>query len=112
MVPTTAVWPFPPLSAICVAAPAVPVAVNVTGLPARPAEVAVRVSRLLPAVVPSVQLPTAAIPPASVVAPAPVTLPLPAAAANVTATPGTGLPNWSRTLTEGGVATAVLTVAV
>src|SRR2546422_3533434 len=42
------------------APPAVPVAVNVTGLPVRP--VAVAVSVLVPAVVPSVQLPTVAKP--------------------------------------------------
>src|SRR5207245_5043195 len=40
------------------------------------------------------------------------TLPLPAAGVNATATPGTGLLNWSRTITAGGVATAVPTVAV
>ena len=36
-----------------------------------------------------------------------VTVPLPAAAANVTATPETGLPLASLTTTHGGVATAV-----
>ena len=47
------------------ALPAVPVAVNVTGLPVRPADVAVSV--LAPAVVARVQLPTRAMPFASVV---------------------------------------------
>src|SRR2546428_14120216 len=39
-------------------------------------------------------------------------LPFPDATANTTATPATGLLNWSRTITAGGVATAVFTVAV
>src|SRR5437763_1148156 len=39
------------------------------------------------------------------------TVPWPPRVASVTATPGTGLANWSRTITEGGVATAVPTVA-
>ena len=46
-------------------APAVPVAVNVTGLPFTPGAVAVNVFE--PAVVPSVQLPTAVMPLALVV---------------------------------------------
>src|SRR5216683_4140813 len=71
--------------------PAVPVAVNVTGLPVSVPDVAVRV--LVPAVGPKVQLPTVAIPLALVVWAAPVMLPPPAATANVTATPATGLVN-------------------
>src|SRR5438093_478128 len=59
-VPAVAVWPLPALMAICVAAPTVPVAVKVTGLPASPVAVAVRV--LLPAVGPRVHDVTAAIP--------------------------------------------------
>jgi len=47
------------------ALPAVPVAVKVTGLPLSPCAAAV--SLFVPAVVLRVQLPTAAIPPASVV---------------------------------------------
>src|SRR5207302_3145926 len=90
-------------------APAVPVAVNVIGLPFTPA-VAVSVS--WPATVPSVQPPTAAMPLALVVWLAPVMLPLPGVTAKVTATPGTGLPLASLTITEGGTATAVFTVAV
>src|SRR5437763_12548633 len=35
-----------------------------------------------------------------------VTLPPPVPGANVTATPATGLPSWSRTITDGGTATA------
>src|SRR5256885_16743931 len=38
--------------------------------------------------------------------------PCPNAIAKVTAAPATGLPNWSFTITAGGVATAVFTVAV
>src|SRR5438067_180388 len=87
------------------AAPAVPVAANVTGLPDSEPEVAVSV--LLPAVVPRVQLPTAAIPLASVVWVAPVTLPPPEPGAKVTDTPETGLPNGSVTITDGGTGTAL-----
>ena len=87
-----AVWPLPPLIAICVAAPVVPVAVNVTGLPDRPLAVAVRV--LVPGAVPSVHELTAATPLASVVTGVVgFTVPLPEAGANVTATPATGLLN-------------------
>src|SRR5256884_7534708 len=52
-VPTVAAWLLPAFKAIWVAAPAAPIAVNVTGLPARPPEVAVR--EFGPAVGPSVQ---------------------------------------------------------
>src|SRR5256885_4646498 len=41
-VPTVADWPSPALTAMLPASPAVPVAVNVTGLPVRPVDVAVR----------------------------------------------------------------------
>src|SRR5207237_222284 len=91
-------------------APAVAVAVNVIGLPFTPGEVAVSV--FWPAAVPSVQLPTAAMPLALVVWLAPVMLPLPVATAKVTATPGTGLPLASLTITEGGMGTAVPAVTV
>src|SRR5205823_9753767 len=91
--------------------PAVAVAVNVTGLPPSPDDVARSVSVL--AAVPSVQEFTAATPLALVVTGAAgSTVPLSPAVANVTATPDTGLVNWSRTITAGGVATAVPTVAV
>ena len=93
------------VSASLVAAPAVPCAVNVTGLPASDPAVAVNVFE--PAVALRVQLPTAAIPFASVVWAAPVTLPLCGPGANVTDTPETGLPNASVTITDGGTATAV-----
>src|SRR5205807_9207402 len=95
----------------CVAAPAVPMSPNVTELPVRPVEVAVR--EFEPPVVPSVQEVSAATPLAFVrIGVVGLTLPLPAAGANVTDTPATGLLNWSRTVTAGGVATAVPTVAV
>jgi hypothetical protein len=88
-----------------------PVAVNVTGLPVRDPEVAVSV--LVPAVVPSVQLVTAAIPLLFVVtAVVGTTVPPPDATANVTLVPATGLLKASRTRTAGGVATAVPTVAL
>src|SRR5881396_3491644 len=89
------------------AAPAVPSAVKVTGLPVIPDPAAVAVSVLVPAVVLRVQLPTVAIPLAFVVWVPPVTLPLPAAGANVTGTPCTGLPLPSCTITAGGELTAL-----
>jgi hypothetical protein len=95
---------------LALGASAVPVAMNETGLPFTPGEVAVNVSG--PATVPSVQLPTVAMPLALVVWLAPVTVPLRADVANVTVTPGTPFPFASFTITDGGVATAVFTVAV
>ena len=83
---------------------------NVTGLPDNEPEVAVSV--LPPAVVPRVQLPTAAIPLPSVVWVAPVTLPLLGPGANVTDTPETGLPNGSVTITDGAIGTALPAGAV
>src|SRR5438046_6482854 len=85
------------------AAPAVPVAVLVDGLPVSP--LAVAVSLLVPAVVPSVQLPTLAMPLALVVWLAPVMVPLPGATANVTVTPAIGLPPASFTMTDGWIGT-------
>src|SRR5881396_2383946 len=108
-VPTVAACVSPAWIVSCVAAPAVPVAVKVTGVPV-PAAVAVSV--LLPAVVPSVHDVIVAIPLASVMtAVAGLTVPLPDATAKRTGTPAVGLSNWSRTSTAGGVATAVPTVA-
>jgi hypothetical protein len=97
------------VSASFVAAPAVPVAVNVTGLPVSVPDAAVRV--FVPAVGLSVQLPTVAMPLALVVWLPPVTLPLPVAGVKVTATFATGLLFASRTITDGGALTAVPTVA-
>src|SRR6185437_15291186 len=96
----------------CVAAPAVPVALNVTGLPPPENPVAVAVSVLAPAVVPSFQLVIVAIPLALVVAGfVPLNEPLPTPMAKVTVTPATGLPFASVTRTAGAVATLVFTVA-
>src|SRR5207247_2436894 len=94
------------VSASLFAAPAVPVAVKVTGLPVRPAAVAVRV--FVPAVELKVHAVAAAIPSVPVVTGVVgVTVPLPGATANVTATPDTGLPLPSLTITDGGGVTAV-----
>jgi hypothetical protein len=97
------------LRAICAAGPALPVAVKVTGEPLRLPLLAVRV--LAPAVAPNVQLPTAAMPAALVVAGEPVAEPPPEATVKVTPTPETGLPFASLTMTLGGVLTAVPAVA-
>src|SRR5437868_3938517 len=104
-VPAVADWLVGLFAAIVVAAPAVPVAVNVTGLPESDPELAVRV--LLPAVALSVQLPTVAMPLPLVVWLAPVIVPFPGATANVTATCATGFPFASFTITDGGALTAV-----
>src|SRR5207302_3329865 len=109
-VPTRACCPLPAWTAIWVAAPAVALARNVTGLPWSVADVAVKV--LGPAALPRVQLVTAATPLALVACEAPVTLPPPVPGAKLTATPATGLPKASRTITAGGTATAVPTVVV
>src|SRR5438093_6980991 len=86
------------------AAPVVPVAVNVTGLPVSPAAVAVSV--FVPAVVPSVHDVTAAMPLPFVAPLVGLTVPPPDVTVNVTVTSATGLPAPSRTITDGGVATA------
>jgi hypothetical protein len=108
-VPAGAVWLVGLFAAIVAAAPAVPVAVNVTGLPVSDPEVAVNV--FAPAEALNVQLPTVAMPLPSVVWLPPVIVPFPGATANVTATPATGFPFASFTITEGGVPTAVPAVA-
>src|SRR3989475_5101616 len=90
------------------AAPAVPSAVNVTGLPLIPDPAAVAVSVFVPVVGPSVQEAAAAIPFAPVAtAVVGSTVPLPDATRKVTATPCTRLPAPSRTITEGGEPTAL-----
>src|SRR5205807_576825 len=108
-VPAVAAWLVGLFAAIVAAAPAVPVAVNVTGLPESEPEVAVRV--LLPTVGLSVQLPTVATPLVLVVWVPPVIVPFPGATANVTVTPVTGFPFASLTITDGGALTAVPAVA-
>ena len=107
--PAVADWPLPPFTAICVAAPTVPVAVNVNGEPV--SEPLVAVSVFEPAVVPNVQLPTAAMPLAFVVTDALVTEPPPVAIANVTLMPETGLLCASLMMTLGAVPTAEPAVA-
>ena len=83
---------------LVIAAGGIPVAVNVTGLPWTVPE-AVAVSVLRPAA--RIQLPTVAMPEASVIWVAPVTLPPPVTAANVTVIPEAGLPSPPRTTTDG-----------
>src|SRR5207247_340197 len=110
-VPAVADWLFPPLTAIVLAAPVVPVAVNDRGLPVWVPEVAV--GGFVPGVVPSVHEVMAASPSAPVVTGvAGVTEPPPAAPAKGTATPATGLPLASCTITDGSTATVVPAVAV
>ena len=105
--PAFAVCPSPPFRAIDAGGPATAVAVKVTDkLPLE------AVSVFGPAVAPSVQLPTAAMPLPSVTALVAVALPPPDATANVTVTPLMGLPAASFTTTLGAVATAVPTVAL
>src|SRR5205809_20342 len=106
-VPTVAACVSPAWIVSCVAAPAMAVAVNVTGV----AVPAVAVSVLAPADVPSVQDVIVAIPLASVMTAVGLTVPLPDATAKRTGTPAVGLSNWSRTSTAGGMASAVPTVA-
>ena len=110
-VPAVADCPSPLFLVIDAAAPAAAVAVNVTGLPARPADVAVTV--LFPTAVPSFHDVTLATPWASVfTALVGFTVPPPDATAKVTLTPDTGLLYWSRTITAGRTATFVFTAAV
>jgi hypothetical protein len=93
-----------------VAAPAVPVAVKVTGLPESVPDVAVSV--FVPAVGLSVHAVNVAMPSVPVLTGVVgVIVPLPAAGVNVTATPATGFPLASFTMTDGGALTAVPAVA-
>src|SRR5207248_928418 len=109
-VPAVADWLVALFAAIVAAVPAVPVAVNVTEIGRAPRREAVSVS--VPAGAVSVQLPTVAMPLPFVVWLPPVIVPFPGATANVTATPVTGFPFASFTITDGGEPTAVPTVAV
>jgi hypothetical protein len=91
----------------------VPVAVNVSGLPAKTPDVAVSV--LEPAVVPSTHELKAAMPDAFETTVLPLgdeIEPPPVATANTTLTPDTGLLLASRTKTDGAVATALPAIAV
>jgi hypothetical protein len=95
----------------CVAAPATPVAVKLTGEPLNVPLVAVSVFG--PAVVLRVQAGLVAMPALSVVtALDEASEPEPVPVAKVTDTPLTALPCASVTFTDGGVATAVPTVAL
>src|SRR5947209_7164700 len=105
---TVALWLSPPWTASEPAVPARPVAWNTTSL----SPVAEAVSAFAPAVVPSFQLPTAAMPLALVVALVPVAEPAPDVTAKVTATPATGLPKVSLATTDGALETLVSTVAL
>ena len=89
---------------------AAPVAVKVTVAPVTPFSDAVSV--FVPALEPSVQLPTVAIPLTSDVVAAPVMLPPPLATTNVTPAPDTAFPFASVTFTEGTTATPKPIVAV
>jgi len=93
-------------------APAVPVAVNVTGLPAILEPAAVAVTVLGPAAGPRVHEVAAAMPSTPVVrGVVGLTVPSPEATANVTPTPATGFPAPSRRITDGGGLTALPTGA-
>ena len=95
----------------CVAAPATPVAVKLTGEPLNVPLVAVSV--FAPAVVLSVQAGLVAIPALSVVtALDEASEPEPVPVAKITDTPLTALPCASVTFTDGAVVTAVPTVAL
>src|SRR5436853_544289 len=87
-VPAVADWLVALFAAMVAAAPAVPVAVNVTGLPDNVPDEAVSVFE--PAVALSVQLPTVATPLALVVWLAPVIVQITGPTASVTATCATG----------------------
>src|SRR5207244_1880917 len=93
-------------------APAVPVAVKVTGLPLIPEPAAVAVTVLGPALGPSVHDVAAAMPSTPVVkGVVGLTVPSPEVTANVTLAPATGFPAPSCTITDGGGLTAVPTWA-
>src|SRR5207237_4206544 len=108
-VPAVVDWLVGLFAAIVAAAPAVPVAVKVTGLPDKVPELAVNVFE--PAVALRVQLPKIGSASCMEGLLAPVIVPFPGDTANVTATSATGFPFASFTITDGGVLTAVPAVA-
>src|SRR2546425_1133064 len=109
-VPAVADWLFPVLRPLSAAAPLFPVAVIVRALPVSPLDEAVSVFG--PAVGPRVHDVTVAMPLVPVVtAVVGVTVPPPDVTANVTATPLTGLPLASCTITDGSTGTALPAVA-
>src|SRR5207237_1118394 len=100
-VPAGAVWLVGLFGAMVAAAPAVPVAVNVTGLPLSHPYVAVSVFDPAAALTfPARRSAALSVPVLTGVVG--VTVPLPAAGVNVTATPPTGFPFASFTITDGG----------
>ena len=108
--PTSPVWPFPAVRMSCLGSPGTtPVAWNFTGFPVIPFPDTVAIRVLLP--LPTVQLPTVAMPLPLVVGLAPVTLPPPESTAKATAAPATRLLYWSRTCTAGRTATDVFCAA-
>jgi acyl dehydratase len=94
------------------AAPAVAVALKVTGLAVTPLATTRAVRRLAPTAGPSVHAPTVAMPLGLVTAPAPVTEPPPPDTLKNTEVALTGVLKRSRTITDGAVATAVLAAAL
>ena len=97
------------------AAPGVAEAVNKIGLPISPADETSSESALVPAIVPSPQPVTVAIPLTFVETVTTALTPpiwLPLRGLNATATPATGLPNASLTRTDGTMATCPSTIAV
>src|SRR5439155_529610 len=114
-VPAVALCEVAEVGAIAVAVAAAPEAVKVTGLPVRPDAVAVTELLFVPAAGPSVQLPSVAMPEASVLTTAGLAgtvAPPPPLTAEVTPTPDTGFPPASVTRTDGGAPTAVPAVAL
>jgi hypothetical protein len=91
--------------------PAVPVALNTTGLPSRSRLPTAADSVFSPAAGPSRHSPTVATPFASVTGTLPSTAPPPAVTVNVTGMPPSGLPSSSRTTTAGSTGTASPAVA-
>jgi len=109
----TAFWLFPEVRLIVAALPVVAVAVNVTGLPASPPDVAVTVydPTLLPSVSVLLACPLPFVVVVVVVNDCPVAPEGVVAIANVTLTPGTGLLPASVTVTTNGAPSAVLIFA-
>jgi hypothetical protein len=99
----------PGVTAMLATTPAVPVALKVTGEPERPVEVAVTVLVFVPAVGPNVRV-EEAFPSEPVVVLVTDRDPPPAATANITLTPLTGLLLASFTITTNGLDSTVPTV--
>jgi hypothetical protein len=108
----TLLWPFPEVNAMVVAPPALAVAVNVTGLPVSPADVAVTV--YVPTLSPRVSVllawPLAIVVAFRMLSDCPAAPTGVDAIANVTLLPEIGFPPASVTVTTNGAASAVLIV--